>query len=287
MATPVITKSWSNLPTDYSFTTFNQFGKDIFDKITLAMSGDFTLLSQGETTPTDTNYLWYNYNDQRIYRYYGNTWIARHPIPASSPIREIWTSTESALKTYDGGEDTAVSDSTGPFWEIDTTFVSRFPLGAGTLITSLADVAVGGTGGSEKVALDIKEMPYHTHLPASTVVAYDLSSVNHLKYENTDLAYSLPTITGAGGDPDNNNETVAHSNMPPYKGVHFIKRTARIYYTSTGSSSSAPTGVAGLYFGVGPPGFPGNADGALYVDTATRDVYTWADPDGDGVWTWD
>jgi hypothetical protein len=276
MGTPVITKSYSPLPSDYSFNSFNQLGKDIIDKLTLSMSGDFTLLSQGETTPADTAYLWYNYTDQRIYRFYGNTWIARHPIPPNSPMRNIWVGTEAQLSTYDDGNSSEITDSTGPFWEVDTILSGKFIVGVGTLMPSEKDIALGDTGGADEVILDIEQMPLHSHRSSNgqnfVTDTGQLSDVN-LGSTNAFTTTSGPNTAGTGGDIDG--ETVAHPNLPPYYAAYYVKRTSRVYYTSTGIVTSAPTGAAGLYFGTGAPAFAGGASGALYVDISTRDVYVW------------
>jgi len=159
-------------------------------------------------------------------------WLSPHPSPASGSEVRIWKGTESALWAYDGGDGAnpvynPPTDSTGSMWEVDLDFAFRFPVGAGTNSETYdgdpaKTIAPGETGGEERHTLAIPEIPAHAHTYVQWAgVAggpFDLSvgiQYGFLPASNTSSV--------GGGE--------SHENLPPYRGVYFIKRTARKFYT--------------------------------------------------------
>ncbi len=149
-------------------------------------------------------------------------WISRHQVPPSSSYRAIWVGVDVDLQTFDGGDAGVVSDAAGPMWEVDTTFDAKFPIGSGTLPSTVV-ITTGGTGGEETHVLTVPEMPAHTHDFYPLIISdANNGGANGVQYGAT---ANVPTSSTGGGG--------AHNNMPPYIGVRFIKRTARVYRAIT------------------------------------------------------
>lgn len=62
-----------------------------------------------------------------------NHWLHNGGLPPYNE-RRIFVGSLSDLEVYDGGEPGTVSDTTGPFWVIDTDWADKWPLGVGTHI---------------------------------------------------------------------------------------------------------------------------------------------------------
>lgn len=173
----------------------------------------------------------------RPYVFFNGIWCAPYRVPVDSAERMIWTGSTADLQLYDGGNSNAVSDADGPFWEVDTTFEFRMPIGVGTSPAPYSTaIAVGDTGGEEKVSLTKSEMPPHFHdfsegdrawISASSGNTVDLFGQPLGTGGQPSRLRSLVSEGGTGTPP----VVVAHQNMPPYQAVYFCKRTARIYWT--------------------------------------------------------
>jgi hypothetical protein len=181
-----------------------------------------------DTTPSadDRDKLWLKTVSgapERWYVYYNGLWVSPHQIPASDNRLILYKGTSASVATLDGGNSNAVDAADGPFWEIDTDLSAKFPVGVGTF-ESGASVAVTGTGGSEKHTLTTSELPAHTHDLSINGLNAQLDSTTGNEYgADGNQEESLTTESTGGGE--------AHNNLPPYFGVYFLKRTARIYYT--------------------------------------------------------
>jgi hypothetical protein len=227
----LITLTPPSLPVGYCPLNYQTLANDIISgtQATFNSSIGNSFFNFGSSTPALNNqvYPWLD-EDGNWWVFNGGYWNRKHPVSITSSERRIFIGTTNDLLSYDGGDGTSnpPTNYTGAMWEVDTNFQARFPVGAGTFAAS-GVVTVGGTttstavAGEDKHTLTIPEMPSHTHsfFPLVTADANN-GGANGVQYGTT----ASVATTSTGGD-------AAHNNLPPFYGVYFIKRTARVYYT--------------------------------------------------------
>ena len=232
----IITLTAPSLPVNYCPTNYQQLANDIIGgtQATFNSAIGNSFFNFGPTVPTLNNQIYPWLDENGFWWVFSNGyWTRRNPVAAGGSERRIYVGTTSDLQTYDGGNTNTASDWSGPMWEVDTAFEARFPVGVGTFAAS-GVVSVNGTttstavAGEDKHTLVVGEVPSHTHqildqyinlVQRGTADSGVFSATN--RSEGT--ANLLPTTWSGGG--------AAHNNLPPFYGVYFIKRTARIYYT--------------------------------------------------------
>jgi hypothetical protein len=224
------------LASGFCFESWQQIANELVGKATVQFltDGAPTQVIKSSSAPasTDTDKLWFNLNDSRVY-FYGTAnglliaaWVSEHPTPPGSSERRLWVGSTGDLQTYDGGDTNTAGDAAGPMWEVDSAFAARFPVGVGTFAAS-GSVAVTGTGGEDKHTLTANEsgLPAHTHSFGSGVsVLTTPGSVHDIDSgsQGSSIAATAENTSASAAE--------AHNNLPPYYGVYFIKRTSRIYY---------------------------------------------------------
>ena len=231
----LITLTPPNLPVGYCPNNYQQLANDVISGTQANFNSSIgnSFFNYGPTTPALNNqvYPWLDENGN-WWIFQSGYWLRQHPIAAGSAERRIYVGTTTDLQTYDGGNTNSPSNWSGPMWEVDTLFEARFPVGAGTFAAS-GVVSVNGTttstavAGEDKHTLVTAEMPKHSH--TMTWDSQDTAGGNQLKtlYYGPDANVPNDIVKNsgdAGGD-------AAHNNLPPFYGVYFIKRTARVYYT--------------------------------------------------------
>ena len=216
------------VPPNACFTSVAEMYQ-LFISITSAyVNGNYSLYNFGESKPSvnDTDKPWIrtvNGFPDKLYVYQNGYWLSPHLVPTSGSERRMWVGGLNDLKTYDGGADEDVSDYTGPFWEVDEELAAKFPVGVGEFPSGV-EVAVNGTGGVDEVTLTTDQIPDHTHDVKLGGLNASLDSDAGNEYGGDGLTEQTITSEGTGGGS-------AHTNLPPYYGVYFIKRTARVYYS--------------------------------------------------------
>ena len=225
------------IPEGYCFTTFQALFTDFVAQLTGYVPGTYNFFNYGDTSPApadrDKPWLrtvagipdrWYVYANL-----YGE-WVWPHEVPQADSKRSMWVGAEADLKTYDGGEDTAVTATTGPFWEVDTNFVGRSPMGVGVIpgrTLSPTSINIGDNIGEAEHTQTTDELVAHKHAnpTAQDTVAVDKSGAaggigldftGGGTHKETDWTKSV-----GGGLPSN----VIH----PVRGCYIIKRTSRIF----------------------------------------------------------
>ena len=194
------------------------------------LGGTFTVVNIGDNTPdpADRVYPWIRTiggMPDRVYVFVNGAWMSLHPDFVGKIV--MWEGVVgSALWSLDGGDGTnpvvtPPTATSGAMWEQVTQLAAKFPLGAGTLPSGTV-IGVGTTGGEETHILTVPEMPKHSH---------DLGA----KYADTDCNGSCSRLikdptNPTGWDSSDAGGDVAHNTMPPYYGIHFIRKTIRQYY---------------------------------------------------------
>tara|TARA_Y100000593_G_scaffold59086_1_gene109553 strand:+ start:620 stop:1315 length:696 start_codon:yes stop_codon:yes gene_type:complete len=214
---------------DTCFESVQQLYNTFVDKTTAYVAGSYSLFNYGDTVPSvdDQDRPWIrtiNGLPDKIYTWISGQWASKHPVPTGSSVRMLWVGSLGDLNTYDGGSAGTASSFSGPFWEQDTAFDARFPVGVGDFAA-----AVTNTGGEKDTTLEEKHLPPHSHS-----LKYTESG---LKDTNAELDDGEGLFT-AGSKEANGmvragsaQNSESFTNLPPYYGVYFIKRTAREYYT--------------------------------------------------------
>lgn len=165
-------------------------------------------------------------------------WLQRHPEEASSDKRVMWVGSDPAdIDTYDGGEVGAVTDITGPFWEIDHDFDARIPIGVGTT-TGGTVIQVNTDSGADTFSLTYENIPAHYHyinVEGDSALTPETESEGYLRVgagTEVDWVDGSGPKDGMGKTYNQVNdgttpEPVTH--LGPVRGVYVIKRTARVY----------------------------------------------------------
>lgn len=234
MSTVVINAS--TLPPGFCHTSWPLTFSTFASLLSAELSGNLNTMNFGSSTPTPENQdkPWFrlttNGAPDKWYVYYNGFWVAKHALP--SGVITLWDGLEASIVTLDGGETGAVTELSGPFWERVTEFDARFPLGVGTLASGTA-VAVGATGGAETVTLTNEQMPRHRH--SIETRQYQPSgnpnnSAGNRILTNNDFNTAAVQFhtTFTGGDEEG--ENASQTNMPPYRGCFFLKRTGRLFH---------------------------------------------------------
>jgi hypothetical protein len=221
----------SLLPPDFCAGSPQEFADAIAAAMRVTLPSTSSTVNTGSNTPTDRNSPWVRYgsNDAAkpdgVWFFSGGYWCLAHPIAPASPLFCFVYIQRDVVPTYDGGTDGAVTSYSGPMWQIATEMNGRVPVGADGVSGSRFEIS-GVSGGEEKVALNVAQLPQHSHTLTFDMYKEDGNNENHVanaggSFENTHFSGATSSIGG--------NES--HENMPPYRTGCWLKRTARKYYT--------------------------------------------------------
>jgi hypothetical protein len=222
--------------------------------VTVSQSSGATPFVISATKPVDSTVVWLQLDSLgrpiRIYFFGQGAWLSLHPLV--SGLIMPWVGPLPDLKSFDGGDGTSIAATgaaSGAMWEVVSELQGKFPVGAGTL-PSTAVVNQGDVGGNDKQTI----IPDHKHVtgrmrsdadtqwfsivsPAAGTAGQTGDGVpggGHALLPKIQIG--LDTINGdwTGTDsisniPNPNLQTV----LPPYLGINFLRRTARLYYAVT------------------------------------------------------
>jgi hypothetical protein len=195
------------------------------------IAGNNNMYVVSATTPgvDDQDKIWHKLDSDgrylRTYNYIGGAWVSPHPDFPGKVI--MWEGDIGTIDTLDGGEAGTVTETTGPMWERVTEMNGRIPIGPGTL-ESTRTVDVNENIGSEKVTLLEENIPKNEPTSYTVDEGANRASLGFLADDDRAASANTGDISPFGGDADGN--TVAHENMPPVRGIWFLRKTARSHY---------------------------------------------------------
>lgn len=227
----------ASVPQGFCWTTT----QEAWPQLVALLSGNLTQdpswnIGPDTPAPEDQGKPWFRYNadgtPDKAYVFVSGVWASKHPAAPGTVI--MWEGAETDIPTFDGGEVAAVTPFTGPMWERVTEMDARFPLGPGTLPSTLV-VAVGDTGGEEKHSLTEAELAPHTHTVRAVLADTDGGTqVQRLRNMAVSEVSSNQTVTDPTGGVITPPATTAvvspHNTMPPYNAIWFLRKSARSFY---------------------------------------------------------
>lgn len=223
--------STASVPDDYCPGDIKSTWPFLAGLLSADLTGNLNTFNYGADTPApdDQDKPWLKLdasgNPDKWYVFANGNWVSRHPVAAGTII--IYDGAVGTIDTFDGGEAGAITATTGPMWERVTALDAKFPLGIGTL-PSTTVVAVAGTGGVETHVLTREELPAE-RIPTESVMRTNVQDGGGADVYAPDtttgsFVTNAPLHTEELGDGD------AHTNMPPFYGVIFLRKTARTQY---------------------------------------------------------
>lgn len=223
----------STVPANLECVVSNEHWSELSGLQTVALPDGFkTNKGSTEPAPADRAWSWRRMNadgtPDRWYDYANGQWISPHPIPPG--FIWLWYGAEVDIPTLDDGEAGAVSDTSGPFWERFTELDAKFPIGPGTLPSTLV-LAKGDDGGEEDHELALPEITPHTHgVEGSGFDDGATPSARKIIIDDEHNANANNSVTESAGGTGTPAAVVGHNTMPPYRVVWFLRRTARLFY---------------------------------------------------------
>lgn len=218
-----------------NYADYQELYLDMFSKgVAIFPDGIKGVLVQ-DTTPTpdqQVGYIWVRtvagVPDGHEYVFNNGVWRSRHhDIPGT-----VVGTTDLAvdIPTRDGGSNVAITDTTGPFWQVIAS--AQFLVGSGTLPSGKI-LNVGDAGGEENHTTLLTETPAHAHKVQFIGNVCSVTATTRLGGQPTGLPPDFtntdcPVTDSKGGDASGN--TTPHNTMPPYYVINWIVRTARVWY---------------------------------------------------------
>lgn len=235
------------LATDCYPASVQSLYNEMFEKGS-ALLGDITgiLIQDSAPDPEDRDKAWIRLTAPGgppsfylPFVWYNGAWVARNPSAPSGDEIRMWIGSTTDLETYDGGAAGTVGDASGPMWEVASDFAGRVPIGVGTIPDTTVAVTVDTNAGAGQVTLSDVNIPQHSHQIG--VESSDVTSSaedGQLRDASGDVTWistwnqTAVGVTRNWGGAASDGSTTPFNNTPPSRGVYFIRRTARIFYTA-------------------------------------------------------
>lgn len=218
----------STIPADLECVITNARWQQLVELLLVTMpAGTKINYGNSEPAPADRIWPWFRSNTDgtpdRLYYYALGKWLSKHSQPPDHGM--IYFGSEASIDTFDGGEAGAVTPTSGPFWQKVTEMNAKMPIGAGAgvQLESGTNVPVAGSGGAERVTLEPGDLPTNPFNPNATGLFAAVSSGGTFSVDTTGSGTTHRVVDWEGAGE-------SHSNMPPWFGVLFLKRTQRLYY---------------------------------------------------------
>ena len=244
MPTTTVNLNSGSLASGYCPSSWQQLLNDFVARTSATVPGGLgVIVSSTEPGPDDRDKVWVRLDGvgqpRGQYIFINGEWVWPHDFDGviDANERRLFGGSEAQVWAYDGGDGTNPAGpptpqaSSGAMWEADHNFDARFPVGPGTTAGGTV-IAVGGTGGSDQTLLDGTNMPRHRH-------AYGIETNGESAAAETGTLHTTGTTRWDASETTADvaytryiGETtpVKFTNLPPYRGIWLIKRTARIYY---------------------------------------------------------
>lgn len=211
---------------------------------TVTFPTTFTGITVSATKPTDQTQAWLQLDSfgrpVRLYYFAAGAWLSQHPLAPGFTM--LWTTALPTFTSFDGGDANPLSAISGPMWEEVTAFRARMPVGVGTLPISGTVLAVGDTGGLEKVTLTTQNVPgpdinlwVGGSDGSASGIKEALQTVDN-PHAGTSAAYQSSDGVSGHNDyvqnpyGDASGAATAHENLPPYLACYLLRRTTRLFY---------------------------------------------------------
>jgi hypothetical protein len=251
----VLSFAAGNFPDGYCPSSYQVFANDIAAALSGTLPGNFTAWnvtsdSPAPPAPNDNAKPWLKLDPSTcapvgvyVWSAAFGAWVSRHPcFPGMVIMYEGTDVSVPSLDGGDGGDIGTVTQVTGPMWQIISEMAAKFPIGPGTLpgyqaVPVPTTITVGVNGGIEgnSVVVGAANVPPHVHniaCPISDAAAID-STTGQFK---TNLQWADGEASTLGGKTRSNipdplgTKPLEFSNLPPYRGIWFLRKTARLYY---------------------------------------------------------
>lgn len=246
----VLSFAMGNFPDGYCPSNYQAFANDIANALSGTLPGNFTawtVASEDPSPPPPNEFAkpWLKLDPDTcgpmgvyVWSAFFGAWVARHPDFPGKVI--MYEGLEDDVPTLDGGDINTAGPAGGPMWEIVTEMAAKFPMGPGSLPGYQATpvptaIVVGGDGGSEGMAVTLAQanLPPHSHditaEGGGVTAPSEAGRFGSITWHDTDAA----TTIGRTRTHVNAADAVTPiniPNLPPYRGIWFLRKTARIYY---------------------------------------------------------
>ena len=218
---------------------------EMMEKAGISINLTGIILATSAPAVTDRDKLWIKLDGTspvRQFIFALGKWVWPHEIPADDSRRIISVAANAAaIQALDGGDSATVGDTTGAFWEEDTNFQDRIPMGATGSLAALVGTDYGDA--DAQVSVVAANIPEHRHFIANpdklSNSGNHLTSTQQCTLQNQGGGIGDQDYTFVGSDTEASigrtsaygESTVTAMNiLNPVHGVYILKRTSRKYY---------------------------------------------------------